>query len=84
MKLGDWISALFELCWVCLWAFAIITMVGLKDLWVEIFVAKPEIGGILTWAILLIFAIQSIKFVGFANLSKSIKELWEGWKEEKK
>lgn len=84
MKLSDWIGALFELGWICLWAFTIITMVGLKDLWVEIFVANPEIAGILAWAMILIFAVQSIKYVGFENLSKTIKELWEGWKEDKK
>lgn len=84
MKLMDWLGTLSELCLVCLWAFVIITMVGFKDLWIEIFVASPEIGGILTWAMLLIFAVQGIKYVGFNNLSKSIKELWGAWKEDSK
>ncbi len=81
MKLTDYLNAFFELCWLGMWAFVIITVVGFKDVWVEVFIARPELGGLLAWVMTLIIAVQGIKYCRFDGISKAIKELWKGWKE---
>ncbi len=75
-------GAIFEVGWILFWVFTILTLVALKDAWVGIFTASPELGGLIIWAMMVIFALRFAKDIRVKSLSKLIEELEEHWGDE--